>query len=168
MTSRLCVECMTLLKNEDDTNEYGIFQPCKCIELNNTLLMWGVLTYGAGFINWWIYANECGYCQSHANILLSDEYYSNNIVDMQTLKMIVNANPNIIHEKNANGATIFNIIHDVIGFIGDTIKTYEDPISTYNSLNDEIIMGKKHINELEMFRQWLSKGDTPLTPRVLG
>ena len=167
MTSRLCSECMTLLKNEDTTNNYGIFQPCKCADLNNNLLTWSVLTYGAGFINWWIYKNECGYCQSHANILLTDEDYQNHIVDMQTIKMLVNSNPGIVHEKNANGDTIVTIINDVILFISDTIKTYENPDSVYNSLANEIIIGKKHINELEMLRVWLRE-DTPLTPRVLG
>jgi hypothetical protein len=155
---------MTLLKNEDDTNNYGIFQPCKCADLNNNLLMWSVLTYGAGFINWWIYKNECGYCQSHANILLTDEDYQNHIVDMQTIKMLVNANPDILTAENANGDTIFTIINDVILFISDTIKTYENPGSAYNSLANEIIIGKKHINELEMLRDWLRE-DTPLTPR---
>jgi hypothetical protein len=164
MTSRLCPDCMTLLKNEDDTNNYGIFQPCKCADLNNNLLMWSVLTYGAGFINWWIYKNECGYCQSHANILLTDEDYQNHIVDMQTIKMLVNANPDILTAENANGDTIFTIINDVILFISDTIKTYENPGSAYNSLANEIIIGKKHINELEMLRDWLRE-DTPLTPR---
>jgi hypothetical protein len=146
---------MTLLKNEDDTHNFGIFQPCKCADLNNTLLMWSVLTYGAGFINWWIYQNECGYCQSHANILLTDDHYQNHIVDMKTITLLINANPAIIHEKNANGDTIFTIIDDVILFIADTIKTYECPVSDY--LQEEILIGKKHTNELKTLRAWIEK-----------
>jgi len=142
---------MTVLKNEDDT--YGIFQPCKCADLNNTLVMWSVLSYGAGFINWWIYKNECGYCQSHANILLKDEDYQNHIVDMKTIKMIINANPDIVHEKNSNGNTVVNIIDDVILLIQDTIKTYENPYD--QSLCNEILTGKKHISELSELRAWL-------------
>ena len=154
MSSRLCTHCMTLLKNEDETNEYGIFQPCKCQELNNNILMWSVLTYGAGFINWWIYKNECGYCQSHANILLRDECYQNHIVDMKMLHMIINANPEILQEKNSNGDTVIEIIADVILFIKDTIKTYETPD---NHLASEILIGKKHISELTELRAWIEK-----------
>jgi hypothetical protein len=150
---------MTVLKNEDITNTYGIFQPCKCAELNNTLLMWSVLTYGAGFINWWIYKNECGYCQSHANILLTDEHYQNHIVDMKTIKMIAQANPAMVHEKNANGDTVFRIIDDVIVLINDTIKTYESPC---NTLWNEISIGKKHISELKNLHAWL--GETTTAP----
>ena len=154
MSSRLCSHCMTFLKNEDETSEYGIFQPCKCADLNNNILMWSVLTYGAGFINWWIYKNECGYCQSHANILLRDEDYQNHIVDMKTLYMLINANPNILQEKNSNGDTVIEIIADVILFIKDTIKTYESP---YNELANEIQIGKKHISELTELRAWIEK-----------
>jgi hypothetical protein len=150
MTTRTCDDCMTVLKNEEDT--YGIFQPCKCVELNNTLLMWSVLTYGAGFINWWVYPNECGYCQSHANICISDEDYQNHIVDMKTIQMIVNANEEIIKQQNANGDTIFKIIDDVIDMINDSMKTDEN--------GNKIIIGKKHISELKELRVWL--GDTPL------
>jgi hypothetical protein len=157
MTSRLCIDCMTLLKTEDVTNAYGIFQPCKCAVLNNTLLMWSVLTYGAGFINWWIYKNECGYCQSHANIMLTDDDYQNHIVDIQTIQMIVKANPAIIDEVNSNGDTIFTIINDVILYIEDTIKTYENPNSDYNTLANEIIIGKKHISELKNLYKWLEE-----------
>jgi hypothetical protein len=139
---------MTLLKNEDEENKYGVFQPCKCEDLNNNILMWSVLTYGAGFINWWFYKNECGYCQFHANILVKNDDYQNHIVDMKTLYMIINSNPNILAEKNANGDTISTIIADVIHFIEDTIKTYETPKSEYNYLANEIIVGKKHISEL--------------------
>lgn len=149
---------MTMLKEDDE--EYGIFQPCKCAQLNNNLLMWSVLTYGAGFINWWIYQNECGYCQSRANILLTNEDYQNHIVDMKTIQMIVNSNTDILAEQNANGATILNIIDDVIGFITDTIKTYENP--NYNTLLNEIIIGKKHISELSELRAWI--GGHHLTP----
>ena len=156
MATRTCDDCMTVLKNEDDG--YGIFQECKCADLNNTLLMWSVLTYGAGFINWWVYPNECGYCQSRADISISDEHYQNHIVDMKTIQMIVNANEEIIKEQNSNGDTIFNIIDDVILFISNYIKTYEDPYDK-NSCN-EIIIGKKHISELKELRIWL--GDTPL------
>ncbi len=154
MTSRLCSHCMTLLKNEDETNVYGIFQPCKCADINNNILMWSVLTYGAGFINWWIYQNECGYCQSHANILLSDEDYQNHIVDMKTLYMLIKTNPHILSEKNANGATVIEIIQDVILFIKDTIKTYESPD---NHLANEILIGKKHISDLTELRAWIEK-----------
>ena len=154
MSSRLCSHCMTFLKNEDETSEYGIFQPCKCADLNNNILMWSVLTYGDGFINWWIYKNECGYCQSHANILLRDEDYQNHIVDMKTLYMLINANPNILQEKNSNGDTVIEIIADVILFIKDTIKTYESP---YNELANEIQIGKKHISELTELRAWIEK-----------
>ena len=122
--------------------------------------MWSVLTYGAGFINWWMYQNECGYCQSHANILLTNEDYQNHIVDMKTIYMIINANTDILAEKNANGATILNIIDDVIVFIADTIKTYEDPNN--NSLLNEIMIGKKHISELTELRAWI--GGHPLAP----
>jgi hypothetical protein len=148
---------MSALKNEDNTSSYGIFQPCKCSELNNNLLIWSVLTYGAGFINWWIYKNECGYCQSHANILLSDEHYQNHIVDMSIIHRIINANPTIINEQNSNGDTILTVIQDVILFIHDTIKTYEDPVSDYNHLMNEIIIGKKHISELEELRRWIGE-----------
>ena len=160
MTTRTCDDCMCVLKNEDHNNSYGIFQPCKCAELNNTLLMWSALTYGAGFINWWIYKNECGYCQSHANIMLKDEHYQNHMVDMKTIQMIVNANRDIIHEKNSNGDTIFNIIDDLIIMIDDTIKTYDDPYD--RSLSNEILVGKKHISDLNELRTWL--GDTPTPP----
>ena len=153
MTTRTCDYCMTVLKNEDDA--YGIFQDCKCAELNNNLLIWSVLTYGAGFINWWTYPNECGYCQSRANIMLTDEHYQNHIVDMKTIQMIVNANADIINEKNSNGDTIFKIIDDVIEFISDAIKNDE----TCN----EVVIGKKHINELNELRVWLGGGH-PLTP----
>jgi hypothetical protein len=146
---------MTVLKDEDDNSIYGIFQECKCAELNNNLLMWSVLTYGAGFINWWIYKNECGYCQSHANILLSDEHYQNHIVDMSIIHRMINSNPDIIKDKNSNGDTILNIIQDIILFINDTIKTYEYPISDYNNLNNEIIIGKKHISDLNELHMWI-------------
>ena len=158
MTRRTCDDCMTVLKNEDD--DYGIFQQCKCAELNNSLLMWSVLTYGAGFINWWVYPNECGYCQSHANILLTDEHYQNHIVDMKTIQMIINANQDIIHEKNSNGDTVVNIIDDLIIMINDTIKTYEDPYD--KSLSNEILVGKKHISDLNELRLFLR--DTPTPP----
>lgn len=165
MTTRTCDDCMTVLKNEDTTNIYGIFQPCKCADLNNTLLMWSVLTYGAGFINWWIYKNECGYCQSHANILLTDEHYQNHIVDMKTIQMIINANPAIVHEKNANGDTVTTIIADVIVFIGDTIKTYETPYD--KTLCNEILIGKKHISELtELLACLGSSAPHALTPAL--
>ena len=154
--SRNCAECMSTLKNEDPNATYGIFRPCICAELNNNLLMWSVLTYGAGFINWWVYENECGYCQSHANILLNDEYYQDHIVDVNTLYKIVNANLNIIHEKNANGATIFTMIDDIIVFIKDTIKTYETPHQMNHALCDAIITGQRHINDLHDFRLWLN------------
>jgi hypothetical protein len=151
--SRTCADCMTVLKNED--NIYGIFQQCICPELNNSLLVWSVLTYGAGFINWWIYKNECGYCQSHANILVSDEHYQNHIVDMKTIQMIINANTDILEAKNANGDTILTIIEDVINFIEDAIKTYEK--SNTDKMCNEIIIGKKHINELSELRSWIMK-----------
>jgi len=147
---------MTVIKEEDE-NSYGIFQPCKCAELNNNLLMWSVLTYGAGFIHWWIYKNECGYCQSHANILVSDEHYQNHIVDMSIIHRIINTNPDIIQEKNSNGDTILTIIQDIIRFIADTIKTYETSNADYNHLTNEIIIGKKHISELEELRTWIGK-----------
>ena len=150
MTTRTCEYCMTVLKNEDDA--YGIFHPCKCAELNNNLLMWSVLTYGAGFIDWWIYPNECGYCQSRANVCINDEHYQNHIVDMKTIHMIVNANEEIIKEQNSNGDSIFKIIDDVIELIHDYIKTCE------NNLCNDIIIGKKHIIELKQLRVWL--GDT--------
>jgi len=158
--SRTCDDCMTILKNEDTV--YGIFQPCICAELNNSLLAWSVLTYGAGFINWWIYKNECGYCQSHANIHVSDEHYQNHIVDMKTIQMIVNANTDILEAKNANGDTISTIIADVILFISDAIKTYERPGLDYNNTCNEIIIGKKHIAELKELLGWI--GGHPLTP----
>ena len=154
---RTCHECMSVLNDEDTTNAYGIFQQCKCAVLNNTLLMWSVLTYGAGFINWWIYKNECGYCQSHANIQLKDKHYQNHIVDMQTIEMIMKANPALIQEENSNGDTIFTIINDVILYITDTIKTYENPDSDYNTLSNEIIIGKKHISELKNLYKWLEE-----------
>jgi hypothetical protein len=147
-----------MLKNEDPANIYGIFQPCKCAELNNTLLMWSVLTYGAGFINWWIYKNECGYCQSHANILPKNDDYQNHIVDIKTIEMLINSNPDLIHESNANGDTIFNIIADVIIFIQDTIKTYEEPNTT---LCNEIMIGKNHIKELENLLAWINNVALP-------
>ena len=156
-TTRLCSVCMSTLIGEDQTNRYGIFQPCKCAELNNTLLMWSVLTYGAGFINWWIYNNECGYCQSHANILTKNEDYQNHIVDIKTIQMLINANTDILYEKNANGDTIFTIINDVIDFIKDTIKTYEQPDASANALCNEIAIGKTHIKELMHLLEWIKK-----------
>ena len=149
---RTCDDCMSVLNDEDSTNAYGIFQQCKCADLNNTLLMWSVLTYGAGFINWWIYKNECGYCQSHANIQLTDKHYQNHIVDIQTIHMIVNANPAIIHSANSNGDTIFTIIHDVILYIADTIQSYEFPSSPYSN---QITIGKKNISDLSLLYNWL-------------
>lgn len=143
--SRTCADCMTILNEEESI--YGVFQPCICAELKNSLLAWSVLTYGAGFINWWIYKNECGYCQSHANILVSDPHYQNHIVDMKTIQMIINANTDILQEKNANGDTILTIINDVIMFIQDGIKT--------DTMCDEIIIGKKHIAELEELRAYI-------------
>ncbi len=154
--SRTCDDCMTVLKNEEETH-YGIFQECICADLKNSLLVWSVLTYGAGFINWWIYKNECGYCQSHANIQVSDPHYQNHIVDMKTIQMIVNANTDILEEKNANGDTILTIIADVIVFIQDAIKTY--------NACDEIIIGKKHIAELKELAAWIG-GKSPLTPHA--
>jgi hypothetical protein len=156
---RTCDDCMSVLNDEDTTNAYGIFQACKCADLNNNLLMWSVLTYGAGFINWWIYKNECGYCQSHANIQLSNKDYQNHIVDMQTIEMIVKANPHVIVEVNTNGDTIFTIIDDVILYIADTIKTYENPSSDYTN---EISIGKKHISELKKLYKWLEE-NSPLS-----
>jgi hypothetical protein len=152
---------MTMLKNEDKINEnYGVFQPCKCAELENNILMWSVLTYGAGFINWWIYSNECGYCQSHANILLSDDNYQNHIVDIQTLYTMIKDNPNLLVDKNSNGDTILTIIDDVIRFIYDTIKTYETPNKRANEMTNEIaneiIIGKKHISELTELRKYIT------------
>ena len=154
---------MTMLKNEDKINEnYGVFQPCKCAELENNILMWSVLTYGAGFINWWIYSNECGYCQSHANILLSDDNYQNHIVDIQTLYTMIKDNPNLLVDKNSNGDTILTIIDDIIRFIYDTIKTYETPnkraneIATNEIATNEIIIGKKHISELTELRKYIT------------
>jgi len=145
---------MTMLKNEDNMNEgYGIFQPCKCAALENNILMWSVLTYGAGFINWWMYSNECGYCQSHANILLRDENYQNHIVDMQTIYTMLKNNPNLVTYKNSNGDTILTIIDDVIRFIYDTIKTYE---TANNETANEIIIGKKHISELSELRKYIT------------
>ena len=163
MTYRMCEDCMTMLKNEDKINEnYGVFQPCKCAELENNILMWSVLTYGAGFINWWIYSNECGYCQSHANILLSDDNYQNHIVDIQTLYTMIKDNPNLLVDKNSNGDTILTIIDDIIRFIYDTIKTYETPnkraneIATNEIATNEIIIGKKHISELTELRKYIT------------
>lgn len=161
MTYRMCEDCMTMLKNEDKINEnYGVFQPCKCAELENNILMWSVLTYGAGFINWWIYSNECGYCQSHANILLSDDNYQNHIVDIQTLYTMIKDNPNLLVDKNSNGDTILTIIDDVIRFIYDTIKTYETPNKRANEMTNEIaneiIIGKKHISELTELRKYIT------------
>ena len=168
MTYRMCEDCMTMLKNEDKINEnYGVFQPCKCAELENNILMWSVLTYGAGFINWWIYSNECGYCQSHANILLSDDNYQNHIVDIQTLYTMIKDNPNLLVDKNSNGDTILTIIDDIIRFIYDTIKTYETPnkraneiatneIATNETATNEIIIGKKHISELTELRKYIT------------
>jgi len=154
MSYRMCEECMTMLKNEDNMNEgYGIFQPCKCAALENNILMWSVLTYGAGFINWWMYSNECGYCQSHANILLRDENYQNHIVDMQTIYTMLKNNPNLVTYKNSNGDTILTIIDDVIRFIYDTIKTYE---TANNETANEIIIGKKHISELSELRKYIT------------
>ena len=158
MTYRMCEDCMTMLKNEDKINEnYGVFQPCKCAELENNILMWSVLTYGAGFINWWIYSNECGYCQSHANILLSDDNYQNHIVDIQTLYTMIKDNPNLLVDKNSNGDTILTIIDDIIRFIYDTIKTYETPNKRANEIaTNEIIIGKKHISELTELRKYIT------------
>lgn len=163
MTYRMCEDCMTMLKNEDKINEnYGVFQPCKCAELENNILMWSVLTYGAGFINWWIYSNECGYCQSHANILLSDDNYQNHIVDIQTLYTMIKDNPNLLVYKNSNGDTILTIIDDIIRFIYDTIKTYETPnkraneTATNETATNEIIIGKKHISELTELRKYIT------------
>jgi hypothetical protein len=122
--------------------------------------MWSVLTYGAGFINWWIYSNECGYCQSHANILLSDDNYQNHIVDIQTLYTMIKDNPNLLVDKNSNGDTILTIIDDVIRFIYDTIKTYETPNKRANEMTNEIaneiIIGKKHISELTELRKYIT------------
>ena len=161
MSYRMCEECMTMLKNEDNMNEgYGIFQPCKCAALENNILMWSVLTYGAGFINWWMYSNECGYCQSHANILLSDENYQNHIVDMQTIYTMLKDNPNLVTYKNSNGDTILTIIDDVIRFIYDTIKTYEVANNkAANETANEIIIGKKHISELSELRKYITSRD---------
>jgi hypothetical protein len=161
MTYRMCEDCMTMLKNEDKINEnYGVFQPCKCAELENNILMWSILTYGAGFINWWIYSNECGYCQSHANILLSDDNYQNHIVDIQTLYTMIKDNPNLLVDKNSNGDTILTIIDDIIRFIYDTIKTYETPNKRANEMTNEIaneiIIGKKHISELTELRKYIT------------
>ena len=73
---------------------------------------------------------------------------------MKTLYMLINANPNILQEKNSNGDTVIEIIADVILFIKDTIKTYESP---YNELANEIQIGKKHISELTELRAWIEK-----------
>jgi hypothetical protein len=122
--------------------------------------MWSILTYGAGFINWWIYSNECGYCQSHANILLSDDNYQNHIVDIQTLYTMIKDNPNLLVDKNSNGDTILTIIDDIIRFIYDTIKTYETPNKRANEMTNEIaneiIIGKKHISELTELRKYIT------------
>jgi hypothetical protein len=68
---------------------------------------------------------------------------------------MINSNPDIIKDKNSNGDTILNIIQDIILFINDTIKTYEYPISDYNNLNNEIIIGKKHISDLNELHMWI-------------
>ena len=73
---------------------------------------------------------------------------------MKMLHMIINANPEILQEKNSNGDTVIEIIADVILFIKDTIKTYETPD---NHLASEILIGKKHISELTELRAWIEK-----------